>query len=75
MRTGPEDSNSNLDQECMLDPIDLPKPGSIDWDALGYSCRAPFFDAGTKAQKKAKKREAGGGVTLRLWSPFVGRWA
>ena len=58
MLTGPEDSSSDLDPECMLDLIDLPEAGFIDWDALGYGCRAPFFDASTKARKNAKKQVA-----------------
>ena len=52
--TGPEDSSSDLDPECMLDLIDLPEAGFIDWDALGYGCRAPFFNPSTKPRKKAK---------------------
>ena len=56
--TGPEDSSSDLDPECMLDLINLPEAGFIDWDALGYGCRAPFFDASKKTRKKAKKQVA-----------------
>ena len=50
--TGPEDAGP--EPECVLDLIDLPEAGFIDWDALGYGCRAPFFDPRTKARKKAK---------------------
>jgi hypothetical protein len=53
MLTGPEESGSDLDPECMLDLIDLPETGTVDWDALGYGCRAPFYEASTKARKKA----------------------
>lgn len=54
MLTTPEESVSHLDPECMLDLIDLPESGFIDWDALGYGCRAPFFDAGKKRRQKPK---------------------
>jgi hypothetical protein len=53
----PEDSSSDLDPECMLDLIDLPEAGFIDWDALGYGCRAPFFDASKKSRRKPKTGE------------------
>jgi hypothetical protein len=41
--TGPEDAGSDLDPECMLDLIDLPETGVVDWDALGFGCREPFY--------------------------------
>lgn len=52
--TGPEDSGP--EPECLLDVllVDLDELGTVDWDALGYGCRAPFFDPCTKARKKAK---------------------
>ncbi len=52
--TGPDDAGP--EPECLLDVmlVDLDELGVIDWDALGYGCRAPFFDASTKARKKAK---------------------
>ena len=52
--TGPEDSGP--EPECLLDVllVDLEELGTVDWDSLGYGCRAPFFDANTKARKKAK---------------------
>jgi hypothetical protein len=51
--TGPD--NAGLEPECLLDVllVDLDELGTVDWDALGYGCRAPFFDASTKARKKA----------------------
>ncbi len=52
--TGPEDSGSDLDPECMLDLIDLPETGMVDWDALGFGCREPFFTSTLKARKKPK---------------------
>ena len=54
MLTGPEDSGSDLDPDCMLDLIDLPKTGTVDWDSLGFGCREPFFPSTLKARKKAK---------------------
>ena len=41
--TGPEDAGADLDPECMLDLIDLPETGTVDWDALGFGCREPFY--------------------------------
>ena len=52
--TGPEESGADLDPECMLDLVDLPKSGTVDWDALGFGCREPFFTSTLKARKKAK---------------------
>jgi hypothetical protein len=50
--TGPEDSGSDLDPECMLDLIDLPEAGTVDWDALGFGCREPFYTSTLKARRK-----------------------
>jgi hypothetical protein len=55
--TGPEDSGADLDPECMLDLVDLPESGTVDWDALGFGCREPFFTSTLKARKKAKAGE------------------
>ena len=54
--TGPEDSGADLDPECMLDVmlVDLPESGTVDWDALGFGCREPFFTSTLKARKKPK---------------------
>ena len=52
--TGPTDSGADLDPECMLDLVDLPESGTVDWDALGFGCREPFFTITLKARKKAK---------------------
>ena len=54
MLAGPEESGSDIDPECMLDLIDLPEAGTVDWDALGFGCREPFFTSTLKARKKAK---------------------
>jgi hypothetical protein len=52
--TGPDDSG--LEPECLLDVmlVDLDELGTVDWDALGYGCRAPFYEASTKARRKPK---------------------
>ena len=54
--TGPEDSGSNPEPECLLDVmlVDLPESGTVDWDALGFGCREPFFTSTLKARKKPK---------------------
>ena len=54
--TGPEDSGSNPEPECLLDVllVDLPESGTVDWDSLGFGCREPFFTSTLKARKKAK---------------------
>ena len=56
--TGPEDSG--LDPECLLDVmlVDLPETGTVDWDALGFGCREPFFTSTLKARKKKTKKQA-----------------
>ena len=52
--TGPEDSDSDLDPECLLDVmlVDLPETGTVDWDALGFGCREPFFASELKARRR-----------------------
>ena len=58
--TGPDDAGSDLDPECLLDVmlVDLPETGTVDWDALGFGCREPFFTSTLKARKKTKKQAA-----------------
>ena len=56
--TGPADSGADLDPECMLDLVDLPESGTVDWDALGFGCREPFFPSTLKAKSSAKKQAA-----------------
>ncbi len=55
MLAGPEDSG--LEPECLLDVmlVDLPETGTVDWDALGFGCREPFFTSTLKARKKKTK--------------------
>jgi hypothetical protein len=55
--TGPEESSADLDPECMLDLFDLPESGMVDWDALGFGCREPFFTSMLRARKKPKPRK------------------
>jgi hypothetical protein len=54
--TGPEDSG--LEPECLLDVmlVDLPETGTVDWDALGFGCREPFFTSTLKARKKSRSK-------------------
>ena len=56
MLTGPEDSGSDLDPECMFDLIDLPETGTVDWDAVlgdgGF--RSPFYTRAQQARRNAK---------------------
>ena len=56
--TGPEDSA--LEPECLLDVmlVDLPETGTVDWDALGFRCREPFFTSTLKARKTKTKKQA-----------------
>ena len=56
MLTSPEDSGPDLDPECMLDVmlIDLPETGTVDWDALGFGCREPFYTSTLKARRKKR---------------------
>ena len=58
MLTGPEDAGP--EPECLLDVllIDLPESGTVDWDALGFGCREPFFTSTLKARKKKSKKQA-----------------
>ena len=54
--TGPDDAGSDLDPECLLDVmlVDLPETGTVDWDALGFGCREPFFTSELKARRRKK---------------------
>jgi len=56
--TGPEDSGSNPEPECLLDVllVDLPESGTVDWDSLGFGCREPFFTSTLKARKKSRSK-------------------
>jgi hypothetical protein len=60
MLTGPDDAGSDLDPECLLDVllVDLPETGTVDWDALGYGCREPFFLSTLKGRRHSKKQAA-----------------
>ena len=56
--TGPDDTGP--EPECLLDVmlVDLPEVGTVDWDALGFGCREPFFTSTLKARKKKAKKQA-----------------
>ncbi len=58
--TGPEDSGSNPEPECLLDVmlVDLPETGTVDWDALGFGCREPFFTSELKARRRKSSVKA-----------------
>jgi len=60
--TGPE--NSGPEPECLLDVmlVDLPEAGMVDWDALGFGCREPFYESTLKARLKKKRAKAGVGA-------------
>jgi hypothetical protein len=58
MLAEPHESGSDLDPECMLDLIDLPETGTVDWDALGFGCREPFFMKARKKTKASSKKQA-----------------
>ena len=52
--TGPDDAG--LEPENLLDMllVDLPETGTVDWDALGFGCREPFFTSELKARRRKK---------------------
>jgi hypothetical protein len=60
--TGPDDTGP--EPECLLDVmlVDLDDLQTVDWDALGFGCREPFYESTLKARrkktKKAKKQAA-----------------
>ena len=56
MLAGPQESGSDLDPECMLDLVDLPESGMVDWDSLGFGCREPFFTSTLKDRKKSRTK-------------------
>ena len=53
--TGPDDAGP--EPECLLDVmlVDLPEAGTVDWDALGFGCREPFYKSTLKARLKKTK--------------------
>ena len=55
MLTGPDDASPDNDPECLFDLIDLPEAGTVDWDALGFGCREPFYKSTLKARLKQTK--------------------
>jgi hypothetical protein len=64
--TGPD--NSGLEPECLLDVmlVDLPETGTVDWDALGFGCREPFFTSTLRARMKKTKTRAKAGVKKQV---------
>ena len=55
--TGPDDTGP--EPECLLDVmlVDLDDLQTVDWDALGFGCREPFYKSTLKARKKKAKKQ------------------
>ena len=62
MLAGPDDAGPDHDPECLFDLIDLPEAGTVDWDALGFGCREPFYKSTLKARLQKKRAKAGVGA-------------
>jgi hypothetical protein len=62
MLTGPEDSGSNPEPECLLDVmlVDLPESGTVDWDAVlgDFGFRVAFLHATQMARRRRVARPA-----------------
>ena len=54
---GPADTGPG--QERLLDVmlVDLDDLQTVDWDALGFGCREPFYKSTLKARKKKAKKQ------------------
>ena len=54
--TGPDDTGP--EPECLLDVmlVDLDDLQTVDWDALGFRCREPFYKSTLKARLKKKTK-------------------
>ena len=54
MLTGPDQPCTSPKPECLLDVllVDLPETGTVDWDALGFGCREPFYSRELNARRK-----------------------
>ena len=52
-----DDAGTAPEPECLLDVmlVDLPETGTVDWDALGFGCREPFFTSELKARRRKAK--------------------
>jgi hypothetical protein len=73
---GPDDARPDHDPDCPFDLIDLPESGTVDWDALLYGCREPFFTRTLKARKKKRvKKTATSTVTKVAANKQVARAA
>ena len=55
--TGPDDTGP--EPECLLDVmlVDLDDLQTVDWDALGFGCREPFYTSTLKARRKKPKKQ------------------
>jgi hypothetical protein len=56
--TDPDQPSNSPEPECLLDVllVDLPETGTVDWDALGFGCREPFFTSTLKSRKKSRPK-------------------
>lgn len=54
--TGPDDTGP--EPECLLDVmlVDLDDLQTVDWDALEFGCREPFYTSTLKARLKKTKK-------------------
>ncbi len=57
MLAGPDDASPQ--PECLLDVmlVDLDDLQTVDWDALGFGCREPFYKSTLRARKKKTKKQ------------------
>ena len=55
--TGPDDTGP--EPECLLDVmlVDLDDLQTVDWDALGFGCREPFYTSTLNARRKKGKKQ------------------
>jgi hypothetical protein len=50
--TGPDDAGPEPENLLDMLLVDLPQTGTVDWDALGFGCREPFFKSDLKARRR-----------------------
>jgi hypothetical protein len=50
--TGPDDAGPEPENLLDMLLVDLPETGTVDWDALGFGCREPFFTSDLKARRR-----------------------
>ena len=54
----PADAGLDHDPDCLLDLIDLPETGTVDWDEVlsGHSFREPFYTNTLKARRQSRSK-------------------